>query len=157
MQYAEIFEILVTQRAKAPFPPPSATAARGLERSHAAQMRLLGLGRESPKRSRTSLRRTVAASSQSSYASLRADWCPPRRPFLTAFPPFTFGPSSPAAKKCASCFSSNRGVLTNFHDKNARLPLAAAEAQHKTAIILRFRGPVVPQPPSGRIAIYVLS
>jgi hypothetical protein len=37
------------------------------------------------------------------FRALRAcaDWCPPRRPSLTAFPPFTFGPSSPLPLKSA--------------------------------------------------------
>ena len=104
-------------RTLTPLPPAWRDGRSGLKRSPSAQKHLLELGGESPKPSRTSLRRTIAASSQSSYASLRAESVPSAPSVLDCFPPFhvwAFVP--PAAEKCACCFSSNRGVLTNFTD-----------------------------------------
>ena len=81
-------------------------------------------GGESPKPSRTSLRRTIAASSQSSSASLRADWCPPRRPSLTAFPLARWDWRPPCAgKNVAMLFSSRKGDTAIVPGDRTRSPV----------------------------------
>ena len=117
---------LLAQRAKAPFPPPCATAANGLKRSPSARKRLLELGGGIPQAVKD---KPPADDRGLLPIFLRFAPCrlvPSAPSVLDCFPPFhvwAFVP--PAAEKCACCFSSNRGVLSNFTDTESRQPPCA--------------------------------